>query len=167
MPKDHNNLFEKEQNIPVSKETPVPDSKVEKIDVKIENVIESESSHTIEDAENKKPLEKTGEGFKSSKKSNVKIDSPDSIRQKQIDSILSEGLNDVFLEMNQRQQQIFKEEGEKTATKINIILSSAKVKLKSIINLIKIWLKLIPKINSHFLEQEAKIKADKIIKLKK
>ena len=69
--------------------------------------------------------------------------------------------------MNPKQQRIFKEEGEKTATKINIVLSSAKVKIKNIIDLIKNWLKFIPKINPHFLEQEAKIKADKIIKLKK
>jgi hypothetical protein len=167
MAEDYNNLFEKEQNIPVSKEAPVSDSKMEKIDVKMENVVESESSHTVEDAESKKPLEKTGEGFKSSKKSNIRIDSSDSVRQKQIDNILAEGLNDVFLEMNPKQQKIFKEEGEKTASKINIILSSAKIKIKNIIDLIKNWLKLIPKINPHFLEQEAKIKADKIIKLKK
>ena len=167
MAEDYNNLFEKEQNIPVSKEAPVSDSKMEKIDVKMENVVESESSHTVEDAESKKPLEKTGEGFKSSKKSNIRIDSSDSVRQKQIDNILAEGLNDVFLEMNPKQQKIFKEEGEKIASKINFILSSAKVKIKSIIDLIKNWLKLIPKINPHFLEQEAKIKADKIIKLKK
>jgi hypothetical protein len=167
MAEDYNNLFEKEQNIPVSKEAPVSDSKMEKIDVKMENVVESESSHTVEDAESKKPLEKTGEGFKSSKKSNIRIDSSDSVRQKQIDNILAEGLNDVFLEMDPKQQRIFKEEGEKTASKINIILSSAKIKIKNIIDLIKNWLKLIPKINPHFLEQEAKIKADKIIKLKK
>jgi len=167
MAEDYNNLFEKEQNIPVSKEAPVSDSKMEKIDVKMENVVESESSHTVEDAESKKPLEKTGEGFKSSKKSNIRIDSSDSVRQKQIDNILAEGLNDVFLEMNPKQQKIFKEEGEKIASKINFILSSAKVKIKNIIDLIKNWLKLIPKINPHFLEQEAKIKADKIIKLKK
>jgi len=167
MAEDYNNLFEKEQNIPVSKEVPVSDSKVEKIDVKMENVIESESSHTVKDTESKKTLEKTGEGFKSSKKSSIKIDSSDSIRQKQIDNILAEGLNDVFLEMNPKQQKIFKEEGEKTASKINIILSSAKIKIKNIIDLIKNWLKLIPKINPHFLEQEAKRKADKIIKLKK
>ena len=167
MAEDYNNLFEKEQNIPVSKEAPVSDSKMEKIDVKMENVVESESSHTVEDAESKKPLEKTGEGFKSSKKSNIRIDSSDSVRQKQIDNILAEGLNDVFLEMDPKQQRIFKEEGEKIASKINFILSSAKVKIKSIIDLIKNWLKLIPKINPHFLEQEAKIKADKIIKLKK
>ena len=167
MPEDYNNVFEKEKNIPVSKEVQGIDSKTEQVDANRENIAETESSNTNEDAEGKKPLEKTGEGFKSSKKTNITIDSPDSIRQKQIDDILSEGLNDVFLEMNPNQQKIFKEEGEKTVVKINNILSSAKVKLKNIISLIKSWLKLIPKINPHFLEQEAKIKADKIIKLKK
>ena len=117
--------------------------------------------------EEKKPLEKIGEAFRSNKKADISLSSSDLIRQKQIDAILSEGLNDIFLSMDTKQQKIFKEEGEKTTVKINLLLNSAKVKLKNIIDLIKNWLKLIPKINPYFLEQEAKIKADKIIKLKK
>jgi hypothetical protein len=83
-----------------------------------------------------------------------------------IDEILSSGLNEVFLQMNTAQQQEFKQRGEETVTKINGLLSQTKVKITKIIDLIKNWLKLIPGINKFFLEQEAKIKADKIMKIK-
>ena len=42
-----------------------------------------------------------------------------------------------------------------------------KVKVKEIVKLIIEWLKIIPGASRYFLEQEAKIKTDKILKLKK
>jgi hypothetical protein len=87
-------------------------------------------------------------------------------RAQAIDLILSEGLNEVFLKMNAAQQQEFKKRGEETVKKINTLLDKTKIKAGKIIDLIRAWLKLIPGINRFFLEQEAKIKADKIIKVK-
>ena len=87
-------------------------------------------------------------------------------RAKEIDKILSEGLNDIFLKMSPAAQAAFKLKGEETVKNINLILDQTKIQLKKIIDLIKIWLKMIPGINAFFLEQEAKIKADKIIELK-
>ncbi len=87
-------------------------------------------------------------------------------RAKEIDNILSDGLHEVFLQMNPGQQKEFKRVGEETTVKINSLLDKAKVKVDKIINLIRRWLKLIPRVNQFFLEQEAKIKADKIVKLK-
>ncbi len=163
-----NKIFSKEKpNLNIEKKSEKDDIKIEALDLNQENKIEVESANLETSGEEKKPLEKIGEVFKSSKKTDVSLNSSDLVRQKQIDNILSEGLNDVFLSMDAKQQKIFKEEGEKTTTKINLLLNSTKVKIKSIIDLIKKWLGLIPKINPYFLEQEAKIKADKIIKLKK
>jgi len=68
--------------------------------------------------------------------------------------------------MNASEQKAFKLKGEETVTKINELLSHTKVKVNKIIALIRDWLKLIPGINKFFLEQETKIKADKIIKIK-
>ena len=68
--------------------------------------------------------------------------------------------------MPKSKQREFKGEGEKTAAKINQLMSKTKVNVKKIINLIKKWLSIIPGINSFFLEQEAKIKADEIFKIK-
>jgi len=83
-----------------------------------------------------------------------------------IDNILAAGLNDIFLKMDAQKQAEFKKKGEETVAKINILLSQTKIKINKIIDLIRSWLKLIPGVNKFFLEQEVKIKADKIIKLK-
>ncbi|NCD01091.1 hypothetical protein EOL94_03310 [bacterium] len=85
---------------------------------------------------------------------------------KEIDNILSEGLEDVFLNMSPEKQQIFKKTGEEITIKINGLIDKTKVKIDKIVNLIKKWLGLIPDINSYYLTQEAKIKADKILKIK-
>lgn len=87
-------------------------------------------------------------------------------RAQEIDNILSEGLHDVFLKMNTARQQEFKRTGEETAVKIAVMMDKGKLKISKVIELIKKWLKLIPGINKFFLEQEAKIKADKIMRLK-
>ena len=52
------------------------------------------------------------------------------------------------------------------AAKIEVILQQAKVKLISLIKLIRAWLLLLPGVNRFFLEQEAKIKAEKLMILK-
>lgn len=83
-----------------------------------------------------------------------------------IDNILSEGLNEIFLQMKTQEQKEFKIKGEETVIKINKLLSQTKVKVSKIISLIRAWLKMIPGVNKFFLEQEVKIKADKILKIK-
>jgi hypothetical protein len=83
-----------------------------------------------------------------------------------IDSILSEGLGEVFLKMKPEEQKVFQKEGEETVTKISKLLNSTKVKINKIVALIRKWLSLVTGINKFFLEQEVKIKADKILRLK-
>lgn len=87
-------------------------------------------------------------------------------RAKQIDDILADGLNEVFLKMSPVQQKEFKKKGEETVTRINKLLDRARLQVNKIISLIRKWLQLIPGVNTFFLEQEAKLKADKIIILK-
>lgn len=88
-------------------------------------------------------------------------------RAKQIDDILASGLNEIFLSLSPDKQKELKEKGEETVKKINKVLNKTKVNLGKIVKIIKKWLSIIPGVNRFFLEQEAKIKADKIIKLKK
>jgi hypothetical protein len=45
-------------------------------------------------------------------------------------------------------------------------LDKAKFKARQVIDLLKKWLSLIPGINLYFLEQEVKIKTDKIMKMR-
>ena len=69
--------------------------------------------------------------------------------------------------MNNQEQVAFKKAGEETVAQIDVLLSETKLRINKIIDLIKKWLKMIPGVNKFFLEQEAKIKTDKIIKIKK
>lgn len=81
----------------------------------------------------------------------------------EIETILSDDLTDLFLKMTPSEQEAFRAKGEETASRIREMLQSAKVNIKKILGLIRDWLKLIPGVNRFFLEQEAKIKTDKIL----
>lgn len=152
-----------ENNITTDAEVEVPVKKVE---------------HSVEES-----IEKSGNQAESIKKRDLKKDptlrpnavpattiaSVSSNYSKQIEmieNIMSDGLDQEFLKMSPAEQKHFKEEGEKTATKIKQLLDSAKISLEKIITLIRRWLILIPHVNKFFSEQESKIKADKIIKIK-
>lgn len=87
-------------------------------------------------------------------------------QQKQIEKILAQGLEDIYLSLKPERQKKFKQAGEETAVKINKILVKAKINIGAIIKLIKKWLSLIPGVNKYFLEQEAKIRAEEIVKMK-
>lgn len=84
-----------------------------------------------------------------------------------VEKILSAGLEDTYAKLSPVARQEFKLKGEQTAVKIRELLQSAKIKVKKIFNLILQWLSLLPNINRFFLEQEAKIKTDRVIELKK
>jgi hypothetical protein len=85
----------------------------------------------------------------------------------QIEKLLSQGLEKAYDELTPVQKQEFKIKGEKTALEIQQLLKSTHVKVKKIFFLIVEWLKTLPGVDKFYLEQEAKIKADKIIALKK
>ena len=95
----------------------------------------------------------------------VKKISKDEKRVKQIEEILSDDLDEIYMSMDEELQQNFKKKGEETARKINQLLKKTKIKIKQIINLIKDWLKMIPGVNKFFVEQESKIKCDELLKL--
>lgn len=84
-----------------------------------------------------------------------------------IEDILSEDVSSVYAELSAARQAAFKKRGEETALRIKILLKQTKVKIHEIFELIKNWLLMLPKISGYFLEQEAKIKTDKVMQLKK
>ncbi len=171
MAQDFKKAFEELDQSNFFSEKSSPDSKREAFDntkeSSLESSLEKNPADSNSNAEEKKSLEKSGEALKKARTANVKISDSDQELMRKIDGILSEGLTDVFLSMDANKQKIFKEEGERTVLKIKEIVSGTKFKVKKVIELIKNWLKIIPGVNRYFLEQEAKIKADKIIKLKK
>jgi hypothetical protein len=86
-------------------------------------------------------------------------------REKKIEKILEDGLLDLYRNLPPESKAAFKIKGEETAGLINEIMEKTKYKVQEIISLIREWLMMIPGVNKFFLEQEAKLKADKIIEL--
>ena len=86
---------------------------------------------------------------------------------KEIKSILSEDISKIFFNLSETQKQKIRLEGEVVAKQISGLLNQLKVQAKKIADLIRCWLILIPGINKFFLEQEVKIKTDKLLNLKK
>jgi len=87
------------------------------------------------------------------------------IIHREVDSILSAGMDNTFLSLDAGTQRIFKIKGEETAKKITILLMQTKIKVAEITKLILDWLRIIPRVNKYYLEQEAKIKTEKILKI--
>lgn len=90
---------------------------------------------------------------------------------KNIEIILSEGLRKFYEQMNDAEKAEFKQSGEEAARKIYETLNDTKIQLKNIARaitkLIKAWLGKIRGVNKHFLEQDAKIKTDRLIEIKR
>ncbi len=84
-----------------------------------------------------------------------------------VEKILEEGIGDAYARLSPVAKQEFKIKGEQTAFKIAQLLKATHVKVKKILQLILEWLKLLPGVNRFFLEQEAKIKTDRIVALHK
>jgi len=82
-----------------------------------------------------------------------------------IEKVMEDGIKDAFIELTPIQKQEFKMKGEETAYKIRQLLRKTHIKIKDIFKLLLEWLKMLPGVNKFFLEQEAKIKADKILHL--
>ena len=80
---------------------------------------------------------------------------------------MEEGLADAYREMTTVQQQEFKIKGEETAWKIRELFKKTHLKIKEVFKLLVEWLRLLPGVNKFFIEQEAKIKADKILAVKR
>ncbi len=132
------------------------------------------------DAQEKEPtqLETKSEGFleeaigglknklRGSKKKPTVIPQVRDALAVEVEKVMEEGLKEAFQELNPIQRQEFKIKGEETALQIRVLLKAAHIKVKQIFRLIVEWLKMLPGINRFFLEQEAKIKTDKILSLK-
>ena len=81
-----------------------------------------------------------------------------------IETMLAEDLTELFLALPDEKKWEFKQKGEETAGKIREMIAQGKVKMKKIFDLIREWLQMVPGVNTYFLQQEAKIKADKVLK---
>ena len=79
---------------------------------------------------------------------------------------MQEDLDNVYFSLPDNLKNEFKTKGEETAEKINQLMQKTKVKVKDVFKLIMDWLKIIPGVSKYFIEQEAKIKTERILKIK-
>ncbi len=118
----------------------------------------------------KKVLESTKEAIATTKTKAApkddKVKTAKTQNQVEIEKIMSEGLEDLYTDLPENRKAEFRVKGEETANNIEKILDSAKVQFGKIVGLIKKWLSMLPGVNKYFLEQESKIKADRIIDYK-
>ena len=69
----------------------------------------------------------------------------------------------MYQQLPPEKRQQFKQEGEKAASLIRQMMEKGKIHTRKVLGLIRRWLQLIPGVNRFFLEQESKIKTDRLL----
>lgn len=82
-----------------------------------------------------------------------------------VEEVLEDGMGMLFASLPEEAKPLFRRKGEEAASEISAMLRTARVKTGRVLRLIRDWLLTIPKVNRFFLEQEAKIKTDRILEL--
>jgi len=82
-----------------------------------------------------------------------------------VERVLEGDLGDIYVSLPKDVRVRFRAKGEEVAQTLRAMIDSAKVSAKKVLEIISEWLKLIPGVNRFFLEQEAKIKTDRIMAL--
>ena len=93
------------------------------------------------------------------------IDSTRAPLHQEVENILEQDLEQIYFSMDENTKEVFKQKGEQAAQEIIKLIQTAKATFKKVFKLIVSWLKIISGVNQFFLEQEAKIKADKILQI--
>lgn len=134
--------------------------------VEVERTTTPEIPASPAGTENKESAESTLQATNTKTATVNTIPNPTEIQRiADIERILEEDLSEVYFQLSETDKTKFRTTGEQAAKDINVLLASATVTLKKIIDVITGWLKLIPGVSKFFLEQEAKIKADRLLKL--
>lgn len=82
---------------------------------------------------------------------------------KQVEALLSEGLQQLYLSLPETRRAAFKQKGEQIANTITDMIMYGKAKVKEVWSLITSWLGTISGVNKYYVEQEIKIKTDRIM----
>lgn len=147
------------EQIPVSPEaSPAPEN-ISIPEKKVEQTPKPDAQKPVE-----KPKKLTPQSIPQQQSQTVTAEESE-ITLHKVESILSDGMEKIYLSMDAGTQAAFKAKGEETSKKISGLLSQTKVQIKQIIGLIADWLRIVPKINKYYIEQEAKIKADAIMEI--
>lgn len=82
-----------------------------------------------------------------------------------VQQIMEEGLEEALTAMPEDARQRFLQKGKEIGLLIADMVRQYKVEVKQVLRLLKEWLTTIPGVNKFFLEQDAKIKTDRILEL--
>ncbi|MFH2231719.1 MAG: hypothetical protein ABII13_00905 [Patescibacteria group bacterium] len=85
--------------------------------------------------------------------------------QIKVEEIMEEGMGTLYAELPLSAKQAFRVKGEQAAEEISEMIRTFKFQVAKVVRLLRNWLLTIPKVNRFFLEQEAKIKTDRILEL--
>lgn len=157
---DNQSIFEKEKILPEKQIGGFEVNKSEKIKTQ-EQTAEKMSSEAEQDK-----IEKIIKPNTSAKGQKIVIGQRTlSPLQKSIEDALSKDLDEIYFNLDKDTQIEFKSEGEKVASEIEKLIKSLQITAKKVLDLIIGWLKIIPGTSKHFLDQEAKLKTDEIMKM--
>lgn len=92
---------------------------------------------------------------------------PKTSTRKEIEDVLSDGLSALYQSMTPDEQRKFRAAGEVAAATIEELLITFKATARKVLDIIRSWLAMIPRVNAFFLEQESKLKADKILSVQR
>lgn len=83
----------------------------------------------------------------------------------EVEAVLSENISEIYKQLPEQKKALFRQTGEHVAAQVTQMIKGGIMQIKKILQWIRSWLMIIPGVNTFFLEQEAKIKADKINEL--
>lgn len=83
----------------------------------------------------------------------------------EVERVLEEDIGAFFAALPEDAKPLFKKKGEEAAREISDMVRNVRIQTRRVLQLIYAWLKTIPGVNKFFLEQEAKLKTDRIIQL--
>ncbi len=86
---------------------------------------------------------------------------------KEVESVLTENLTEIYQSMTPQEQIAFRQKGEEVAKTIEGLVVTFRATTRKVLDLIRGWLAMIPRVNRYFLEQESKIKTDDVMQLQK
>ncbi len=79
-----------------------------------------------------------------------------------VETLLSENLGELYTSLPEKDRLAFKTKGEETAIAIATMIETGKFVIEKVMELIRSWLRIVTGINVYFVEQEVKIKADRV-----
>lgn len=91
---------------------------------------------------------------------------PDEVAE-DVQKILEDGLEEAVVAMSADAKERFFQKGKEIGALVAEMVRTYKVEVKRVLRMLKEWLTTIPGVNRFFLEQEAKIKTDRILELER